>query len=288
MNPYAITIHCDGAMSYDAHQTGGNGFIIEFPESINLHPVTKFFRNDEQGIQRLEMISIFESMKELENFGRKNEGVLRKAGGIVIYTDRFSATDEKLLNPYSISKYRSNGWKTHEGKPVKDKDLLDKIDKMRKKLSRIVGGRIEIKYKKEKQNKTADKLSRLGRKSALHSKSTLLKKIRHVAPRKFDGQEIDYSLIFPGKEFLVHVYSWESVQKQFEVIAEVLEGDFFGKKIKIYSDGQRNLHRRHYYKIVVGGVYRHHIEIADFTEVAKDEALKLVREKSLSEATALS
>jgi ribonuclease HI len=269
-NPYAINVHCDGAMDYDSKQTGGNGFIIEFPESINADPIAKSLRNDGQGIHRLEMISILEAIEELLSFAKNNPGVLRKAGGVDIYTDRFHVTDDELLNPYRIQGWRREGWKTYEGKSVKDKDLLDSIDKARKKLSQEIGGRVEIKYKRRKKNKTADKLSKVGKMSVFGGRRILQKKNRNVARRKFDAPEINYELANPGDYFLVRVYAWERVQDEFEVCVEIINGPHTGKVMKIYINGSKkaDVHRQHYYEIEVGEVYTHHIRANSFKEVS--------------------
>lgn len=268
-NPYVITIHCDGTMEYNSKQVGGNGFIIEFPDSFNLDPITRYLRNDRQGINRLEMISILEAIEELLSFDKKNPGVIRNASGVTIYTDRFNATDDKALNPYRIQGYRKNHWKTFEGKPVKDKDLLDRIDKTRKKLAQAVDGRVDISYKREKQNKAADKLSKLGKRSVIHSKRIIQKKNRNIAPRKFDGSEIDYSSIHSGDSFVVHVYAWESVQNEIEIIVEIMEGLYISRTIKLYVDPatKRDIHRQHIYEIEISEVYAHHVRVNSYKEV---------------------
>jgi ribonuclease HI len=268
-NPYAIIIHCDGAMDYDARQTGGNGFIIEFPDSFALEPISESLRNDEQGIHRLEMISILMAMEELLSFGKKNSEVLRRAAGVSIYTDRVSVTDGELLNPWKIQGYRSNRWKTHEGKPVKDKDLLDKIDKTRKKLLKEVGGAVEIKYKRRAKNKIADKLSKAGKKSGTISKRIIAKKNKNVARRKFSGSEIDYSLIQEGETLVVRVYAWEPVQGEFEVSVEIADGKHKGETMKIYvsSTSKMDIHRHHYYEIKIKSVYTHHVHIKSFMKL---------------------
>ena len=270
-NPYAIYIHCDGAMDYNTKQTGGNGFVINFPDSFNCDPILKSIRNDGQGIHRLEMISIIEAMKELLAFGKGNDGILKKASGVCIYTDRFRVTDEELTNPYRIQEYRRNGWNTHENKPIKDKDLLDKIDKTRKKLCQEVGGRVEIKYKREKNNKIADKLSKVGKNTNTEGRKLFQKKMRNVIRRKLSGSEISYSMLQPGNVLKLRVYAWEVVQNQCEISAEIITGENKSKKIKIYVSlkEKQNLHRDHHYTVKVGHVYKHHIQISSSKEIRK-------------------
>lgn len=268
-NPYAICIHCDGAMDYDSKQTGGNGFVIEFPDDLNLDPITRSFRNDGQGINRLEMISILEAMEEL--LSKKNSLPLNRASGVVIYTDRYNATDEQALNPYRIKEYRKNGWKNHEGKAIKDKEILDKIDKARTKLSQIVGGRVEIKYKKEKHNKTADKLSKIGRAGNERGRKIISKKNKQITRRQFNGPEIDYRTLTVGDVLKVRVYAWEPIQEQCEVSTEILSKRNKGEKLKVYIDlkDKAIVNRSHVYKIKVKEVFRHHVLVEYFKEIPK-------------------
>lgn len=266
-NPYVITIHCDGAMDYDSRQTGGNGFVIDFPDSMEVDPIMGSFRNDNQGIQRLEMISIIEAMKKLLRFAKQNPGLLRKVSGVCIFTDRFRVTDGGLTNPYRIQGYRKNKWKNHEGKPIKDREILDELDKLRTKLSKEVGGRVEIKYKREKNNRVADKLSKLGKKYA--DSRRIIRKNKNVSPKKFDGEEVVYSLISVGDVFCIHVYAWERVQNQIELSVEIIEGRHLGKKLRVYVDliEKSQIHRRHFYRITVSEVFKYYIRATGFEEI---------------------
>lgn len=264
-NPHAIVVHCDGAMDYDRTQTGGNGFHIDFPELIDHVEVSRSIRNDGQGIHRLEIISVIEAMKELLSLEKKDKVHLRNASGVEIYTDRLSVVE--MQDPYKLQAYRSNGWKNHELKPIKDKDLWDELDKTRRKLASQVGGRVEINYKREKQNKVADKLSKLGKKSIQSRR--VKRKVKNVAPRIFDGPDIDYSLLSQGDVLDVHVYAWEPVQKEVEISSEVLNGEHTGKILTLYVDYDQKslLHRRHKYQIVIDKVLKHHIRIHSSKEI---------------------
>jgi len=276
-NPHVININCDGAMDRDQRQTGGNGFCIEFPDFLNLEPISKSIRNDGQGIHRLEMISILESMEKLLSFGKQNPGILHKVAGVNIYTDRIKVTDAELLNPYRIQEYRKNRWLNHENKPIKDKDLLDKIDKIRKKLHQEVGGIIKIEYIPEKKNKNADKLSKIGKRSLIHDKKIIKKKRVHVTRRIFDGPEIDYSLIHENDLLIVHVYIWEAVQNQFELKTEIMDGQYLGRIIRIYVAPavKTDVHLNHCYEVKIKNVYTHHVEIESFKEISRENILSL-------------
>lgn len=269
-NPQAIQVHCDGAMDYDSKQTGGNGFVIEFPDNIGQEPIERAYRNDKQGIHRLELISIIEAMEELVRREKKIPGLLRKAAGVEIYTDRLSATDSELTNPYRIRDWRRDGWKTKEGKPVKDKDLLDRIDKLRVKLIKLVGGGVSISYKREKRNKVADRLSKVGKNSSLSKKSTISKKNRRVIRRLYSGGRIKLSLLKTGMSIEGRVYAWERVSAEYEICFEICGGAFEGLVLVAYVDDKQKsgLHRGHRYSLEVGDVYREHVRIKRFEEIS--------------------
>jgi ribonuclease HI len=266
MNPYSIIIHCDGAMNYDKNSTGGNGFIIEFPDDLNRESIKVSIRNDNQGINRLEMISIQEAVRELLRVNAKEEIFKNITGGVIIYTDRNSVTDEGQLNTYRIAEYRRNKWKTIEGREVKNKDLIDSIDKDRHKLAKLISGRVEIKYKREKYNKVADKLSRVGKSMIIQSKSTRLQKNVMVTRRKYTGSAVDYSQIGIGEVLVVRVYKWEQVNKQVEISAEIVSVEYHGRKIVIYiSTSEKNsVHRSKNYEVEVLKVNKHYIIVKNW------------------------
>jgi ribonuclease HI len=269
-NPHAINIHCDGAMDYDTNHTGGNGFIIEFPDDFNLGPILKSIRIDGYEIHQIEIISILEAMDELLSFYKRCPETPCCSSGVLIFTDRFSVPD--LLNPYRIKEYRKyNKWINYEGKAIKDKDLIDRIDKTRTKLSHVVGGRIEINYESRKNNRIANNLSHAGKKILTTSKKFLLKKSKRVNKRKYDGTEISYSTLKEGDILNVRMYAWEMISKQYELSVEVYEGSFLGQTIKISIDKEmkNKLHLSYCYLISVKKIYRHHIQIDLLKEVGK-------------------
>lgn len=263
-----IHIHTDGAMDLDTEQTGGTAYVIKFPESLGIQNIEESFRRDRQGIHRLEMIAILEAIEALIKWTKNNTKYLRNISGVIIHTDRISLTE--LLNPWKISGWRRSGWKNHEGKPIKDKDLLDKIDKARKKLNNKIRGRIEIVYIRRKYNKQADNLSKKGKVSVNKHRKIINEKNSKVANRLFDGEEVRYGDLRVSDQLEVRVYMKDPVQKDFEVSAEISGGEHFGKKIKIYVSfiEELELHRHHYYKVTIKDVYKHHIRIMpDFEEV---------------------
>lgn len=269
-NPYAIQVHCDGAMSYDKHQTGGNGFHIEFPESIDKEPISSSIRNDHQGIHRLEMISILEAIEELLSLEKNEPGVLRKAGSVEIFTDRHSVTDGTNLNPYKVQGWRKNKWKSHEGADIKNSKLINDLDKARIKLAKAVGGRVSISYKKEKLNKTADKLSKIGKTVSNRGRKIIQKKRRNVIKRLFDGPEVKYSDISSEVRITARVYAWELISDDVEVCFEIFSRKHKGMIIKarVNQDQKLELHRGHIYYLRIAKVHRYHVTINSFKEKA--------------------
>lgn len=264
----AIVIYTDGAMDRDTQQTGGTGFVIKFPDVIGVPDIEESFRRDGQGIHRLEMIAILEALESLNKWLKKNSELVRGVSGVVVNTDRLSLTE--LLNPWKISGWRKKGWKNHEGKPIKDKDLLDKIDKSRTKLINKIHGRFEINYLRRKFNKEADKLSKRGKKGADKNKIILSEKNQKISKRLFDGEDIKYSKLSVGETLEVRVYMKDPVQKEFEVTGEISDGEHFGKKIRIYVSfiEELDIHRHHYYRFTIKEVHRHHIRVmSKFEEI---------------------
>lgn len=262
-NPHAIHIRADGAMDRDSKQTGGIGFVIEFPETSGLLPIKESFRRDGQGIHRLEMIAMLEAMDTLLDFLKRNNRAVYQASCIIVHTDRYSVTDAELNNPFRIAAYRRNKWKTHEGKPVKDADLLDKLDKVRRKLAQEVRGRVEIVYRREKKNKEADKLSKVGKRGHVASKRIIRSKNVKVAPRQFDGADVDHATLQSGEVLEIRIYRKVPVGKECELTAEICSRDNQGRKIKIYvsPDLEAEMHRHHHYRVVVDRALTHFVRI---------------------------
>lgn len=274
-NSHAIHIRTDGAMDRDTGQTGGTGFVIEFPEPAEILPIHESFRRDNQGIHRLEMIAILEGMETLIKWIDNHDWASLDCSRVIIHTDRHSITDTGLSNAWKVAGWRRNGWRNYEGKPIKDKDIISSIDKTRKKLSNRICGRVEIVYVRRKKNKKADKLSKQGKKGEARSRKIIREKNVKVAKRLFDGDEIDYGTLKIGDRLEVRVYRKDPVQKEYEIGAEISDGDLFGKRIKVYVDFMQeiDLHRHHYYEIVIDNVYKHHVRIrSDFEEVSHDPA----------------
>jgi len=263
-NPYALYVHCDGAMNYDSKNTGGIGIEIDFPESVDLEPIKlsvgKFIGAN---IERLELEAIIRGMKEvLKIFGLHKQEKFNTITTIIITTDRFSLNDDDKTSPFRIAAWRKDKWHNHEGKAIKNSNLLDDIDKLRKKLYNSTHCRINIVYQRRKYHRNVDKLAKEGKSKIAINDSISVKGIK-IGPRKFDAEEVQYALLKEKENYLVRIFKKESVLDQWEICAEFCEGKFIGKKLKIYTDIvlEKRIHRQHIYSVRLKNVFQHHIII---------------------------
>jgi ribonuclease HI len=268
INPYALYVCCDGAMDYDSKNTGGVGFEIIFPDYVRLESIKHSLGKYEgANIERLELEAILQGMKEVLKLFENNKDEFRDLSAIILTTDRLGLNDEGKTSPYRMREWRKNQWHNYEGKAIKNSDLLDKIDKTRKKLGDKTRCSIKIQYRRRKFNKTADKLAKKGKNQVIVKNNIALKGTK-IGRRKYNDIDVDYKLLEEGKEYIVHVFKKESVREQWEICADICEGRFWGKKLKIYSDSEveRNLHRHHKYKIRIKTVCAHHVTIWETVE----------------------
>lgn len=167
-NPYALYVFCDGSMDYDSKNTGGIGLEIKFPDFVDLESITSSVGKYEgANIERLELEAILQGMNEVVKLFENEKGKLRNVNQIIFITDRIGLTDTERTSPYRISEWRRNRWHNHEGKAIKNSDLLNKIDKTRKKITLKTRCSLQIKYGRRKFNKTADKLAQKGKNKRL-------------------------------------------------------------------------------------------------------------------------
>jgi ribonuclease HI len=259
----AIYIRCDAGMDYKPKSPGGIGVVIEFPEFINLEPIQfEYGKYLGAGIERLEIEAIIKGMEELMSLFSSLKDNLKSVTRIIVVTDRFGLSDENKTSAYAIRDWRKNKWKNFEEKSIKNQDLLDKLDKTRNKLSATTYCNVKIQFQPRRHNKVANKLSHIGKKKFIQDKSIEVKGIKQ-GRRKFDGEEIKYSLLKPKEEYIIHVFKKDPVSDQWEIHAEFFDGEFTGRKIKIYTDNklERKLHRHHIYKVRIKSSYRYHIVI---------------------------
>lgn len=269
INPYALYVCCDGAMDYDSKNTGGVGFEIIFPDSVGLESIKHSLgRYEGANIERLELEAILQGMKEVVKLFEKNKDKFRDIQVIIFTTDRLGLNDKDRTSVYKIRGWRKNKWHNYEGKAIKNSDLLDKIDKTRKKLADKTCCKIKIQYRRRKFHKTPDKLAKEGKKQAI-KKTHIALGGEKIGKRKYDGIEVDYKLL-KEEEYFVHVFKKEPVREQWEIWVEICDGKFLGQKLKIYSNVgyeiESDLHRHHEYKIRIKKVYNHHITIYDAVE----------------------
>jgi len=187
---------------------------------------------------------------------------LKNVNAIIITTDRYSLNDNEITSPFRIKDWRRNNWHNYEGKAIKNSDLLEKLDKTRKKLSDKTYHSVRIEFLPSKFNKVADKLSKKGKKKALTSEAISLKGVKQ-GKRKLEGEEINYSLLKVKEAYDIHIYKKEPVRDQWEISVEIFQGEFLGKKLKIFTDIslEKKLHRHHIYKVRIKDVHKHHVII---------------------------
>jgi ribonuclease HI len=273
-NPYALYVCCDGAMNYDSKNTGGVGFEIIFPESVGLESIKiSLGKYEGANIERLELEAILQGMKKIIELFDNNNDKLRNIKNIIFTTDRSGLNDEEKTSPYRIREWRKNNWHNHEGKAIKNSDLLDKIDKTRKKIADNTFCSVKIIYRRRRFNKTADKLAKDGKNQPIAKTNIALKGIK-IGRRKYDGIEVDYKLLEEEKEYVVRVFKKEPVREQWEIWVEMCEDKLLEQKFKIYSEEsseiENKLHRHHEYKIRIKKVYAHHVTIYETIEEIKN------------------
>jgi len=262
-NPYAIYVYCDGAMEYNSKSSGGIGYVIKFPDFIQLDEISTSLGVYTGGnIEKLEMEALIQAMNSIIDLFNKYNEIQKNINQVIFITDRFGLCDSERTNPYKINSWRKNKWKSHDGKPIKNHKLLDELDKARKKLSKISYVRVSIEYKPRKKNKAADKLAKAAKKEGLITEK-LANKGEKIGKRKFDGSEIKYSKLIENDSFHVHVFRKHPVQEEWEVWVEICKNKYTGTKLKIYADDilSSKLQRRNEYIIKIKKVYNHYIRI---------------------------
>ena len=270
-NPYAIYVHCDAAMDYDSKNSGGVGVQIIFPEDINLPDICISIGTYEKAnIERLELEAIHRGMLEIIKQFDERKDELIGVRNVIITTDRIKLSDQERTNHFRINEWRRNGWRNHENKAIKNSDLLDLIDKTRKKLIDQSHCSVSINYERRKRNRTADKLAKKGKRIPQIRKD-IAKHGMKIGKREFTGDEIDYRVINPEEEIIIRVYKKEPIGEQWEISAEICFGPFLGKKINLYCDGnlEKLLHRSHKYKVKIYKRFTYHVTIyEDIHEVS--------------------
>lgn len=263
INPDALYVRCDGAMDYDSKNSGGIGLKIIFPDFMELENIEiSIGRYEGANIERLELKAILEGMNKLIRLYKNHPDKFKDLKTIIITTDRIELTDGDKTSPYKIKEWRRRGWRNHEGKAIKNSDLLNDIDKARGKIMRRTFCFPKIQYQRRKLNKAADKLAKKGKRRAGKKDDIALKGIK-VGKRKYNGGEINYKMLKEKEKYNIRVFKKEPVRDQWEISVEFCEGGFLGNKLKIYSDAamERKMHRHHQYWITIKKVFSHHVVI---------------------------
>ncbi len=262
-NPYAIYAHCDASMGYEPHNPGGVGVVIKFPENIDLPEITHIIgRYEGANIERLALEAISQGMDLLTSIFRDEKEKLNSVRVVVIVTDRLGLDDSAKTSAFYIREWRHNKWKTFENKPVKNWDLLDEIDKKRKKLSQVGHCTVEIQYQRRKYNRKADKAATKGRKKDSIDQSIEIKG-QKICKRKYSGADIDYKLLQKDQKLPLRIYMKQPVRDEWEICGEICSGNNEGEIVKIYTDNETEelMHRHHQYQVTIDKVFRHHIRI---------------------------
>lgn len=254
-------VYCDGAMDYDSKNTGGVGIEIRYPEEMSLaSEEISIGRYEGANIERLEIEALIQALEAVIDLFKTKADLLGNVRTIIFKTDRYGLISK--TNPYTIRGWRANKWRNHEGKPIKNDDLLDKLDKLRLKLNKETHCRIEIEYGRRKFNKTADKLARRGKSSGLKDTSIAVKGAK-IGKRKFDGPEISYGQYSVGDVLDIHVFRKDPVGAEWEIWGELCDEPNHGMKMKIYADDNlaRLLQRHHQYRVKVSQRGMHHFRV---------------------------
>src|ERR1035437_1929330 len=120
-SPYELYINCDGAMDYDSKNHGGIGYVITFPDSVGMQPIS-----ESKGIytganiERMEMEALIQAMEAVIDLYKTYRDELKNVAPIVFITDRYGLSDSEHTNPYQIKEWRHNNWKNYESKPIKN------------------------------------------------------------------------------------------------------------------------------------------------------------------------
>ncbi|MEM9856138.1 MAG: hypothetical protein AAF843_02205 [Bacteroidota bacterium] len=272
-NHRTLYIHCDGSMMYDSQSSGGTGYVIKFPEYLDLEDISDYDGTfTDSNIERLELQGIINGMEGLRTYLKINSIDLSRTRNIVVITDRFALQDSDRTSPYRIKEWRSNHGKNHEGKEVKNWDLLNQLDKTRTKLANEARKSVSIEYRKRKLNKEADKLSKKGRQNVLTNRKIAIEGHK-IGKRKFDGPEIKHSWFNPKDKLVIYIFRKRLLKDQWEINAEICSEQRRGNRCKIITDYelQEKLQRGNVYEIRIKSVFNYHFDIYKTLKKKKKE-----------------
>jgi ribonuclease HI len=259
----AIYIHCDGSMMPDRQSSGGTGYLIKFPEELELEDISDFYGiYQDSNIERLEIEGLIKGMQGLFDWLQNNHINITWISRIIVITDRYELQDERRTSPFKIKEWRSKGGKSFEGKEIKNWDLLNKLDKTRTKLAQLARKSVRIEYRKRKYNREADKLSKKGRIEGIPTREIAIEGHK-IGRRKYDGGEIKYSYFKPKDTIRIHIFRKRPIKNQWEINAEIFSNKRKGEKLKIITDHlvQEKLQRGNIFDVRIKKVSNFYFEI---------------------------
>ncbi|MDD4466233.1 MAG: ribonuclease HI [Patescibacteria group bacterium] len=191
MDYNALNIYTDGSFHPD-NRNGGVGILFVFPEHLNIEPKSfcpygyKKATNNQMELKAC-CIALKESLKLEKQWSR-----------IVINSDSIYVIDGYK----SAIFWRSNGWKTHNGRPVSNAELWKEFLKI------VVEVRLPVDFQKVKahakneNNNKVDKLAKESRDKAYNSpikivtvRRKITKKKNEIGSVKLIGQRLGIRII---------------------------------------------------------------------------------------------
>lgn len=266
INPYAIYVRCDGGMDYDSKNTAGVGIFITFPDFVGIKEIRRpIGRYEKANIERVELEALIKGLLEIERILKIDRDKIKNVAQIIVTTDRDSLI--KKLDPFTIREWKKRGGKNNENKTVKNWDLIYEFNQKRNRICKNYYKRIDLRYSKSKYNKVAHGLAKIGKNKRLKANDISIKGIE-IGKRIYDGEEVDYNNLTKGKEYCVSVFLKQSVRSQWEIVAEICEGNLLGQKVLIRTspDVKKRIHRTNKYKtykyiVKIRNIFRHHVTI---------------------------
>ena len=258
----SIKIFCDGSMKPTPGSPGGVGYVIKFPEELEILDESDFFAFEDSNIERLELQALIEGMKGLTKWIKKNQFSCSGISRLLFITDRFEFQDTMRTSAYRIKEWRRLKGRNHENKEIKNWDLLNMLDKTRTKLSNSARKQVRIEYRQRKLNKEADKLAKKGRMIAKSSRKIAIEGHK-IGKREFNGPSVKYSNFHEKEILVIHIFRKRPITEQWEINAEICSEKKRGKTIKIITDHllQEKLNRRNVFEVRIKRVFRYHFEI---------------------------
>src|SRR3989339_639151 len=140
MNPHALYIKCDGSMNYDAKNTGGIGFEIIFPDSVELENIKESHgRYEGANIERLELEALISGMEYVISLYEKERKKLADLARSKVFIEYMPRKQNKVADKlakagkqFSISddsiaiKGLKVGKRKYDGSEINYKSLKEK------------------------------------------------------------------------------------------------------------------------------------------------------------------